>query len=108
MPPVRTYRPGSDPSGGPTFGYSEDTAPRPFVNYYGSSLISSESQGSVDRVNGTITVPAAGKYRITFSEHYMSSRANYYWAKTELQVNGISRRTPSTWGLSAGWGTNPT
>lgn len=81
-------------------------AARPFVNYAGS-LISSESQGSVDRTNGTITVPAKGIYRITFNEHYESGRANTYWAKTELQVNGSSRWSPSVWGVSTSLGTRP-
>jgi hypothetical protein len=82
------------------------TAARPFVNY-AESFISSESQGSVDRANGTITVPVAGVYRITFNEHYESGRANTYWAKTELQVNGNSRWTPSVWGVATNYGTRP-
>jgi hypothetical protein len=91
-----------------TLGYTTGTTPyRPFVSYTGSS----GSQDSVDRTNGTITVPAAGKYRITFSQHYMSNRTgtSWYWAKTELQVNGSSRWAPSTWARAGlNWGTLPT
>ena len=82
------------------------TAARPFVNY-AKSFVSSESQGSVNRANGTITVPVAGIYRITLNEHYESGRANTYWAKTELQVNGSSRWTPSVWGVATNYGTRP-
>jgi hypothetical protein len=87
--------------------YAAGLDPRPFVNY-GSGLISSESQGEVSLANGTITVPVAGKYRITFSQHSITNRGNYYWVKTELQVNGSSRWTPSTWGTQMGLGTFPT
>ena len=87
--------------------YTADTEPRPFVNY-STGFISSGSQGEVSLANGTIKVPVAGIYRITFSQHYGSGRADIYWAKTALQVNGSNRRTPSTWGLAKAWGTLPT
>jgi hypothetical protein len=82
------------------------------VSNYGSSLISSTDQGSVDQAAGTITVPFTGKYRVTLSMHYMHRSTNNYWARTILRVrhSGIttSRWTPSVWGAAAGLGTLPT
>ncbi|MDR2118569.1 MAG: hypothetical protein LBP25_03430 [Tannerellaceae bacterium] len=89
--------------------YSTENVRRPFINY-ADSLVSSATQGSVDRAAGTITVPFAGAYRITLSSHYMSNRTGStpYWALSELYVNGTVRWMPSTWGARSGNGTYPT
>lgn len=93
----------------PALTVSNTTALIPRENY-GDSLISSGYQSLVDKAAGTITVPFAGKYRVSFSVHYMSSRTgeNPYWAVSVLQVNGSARWTPSIWGTRSQWGAAPT
>jgi hypothetical protein len=93
-------RPSHNVSAGPAQPYP--------LTGYGSGFISSGGQGSYDTENGTITVPSKGIYRITFSKHYNYPGVQPYWATSELQVNGISRWTPSTWGAMRGSGTFPT
>jgi hypothetical protein len=80
----------------------------PYINY-ASSLISSAGQGSLNTAAGTITVPYAGAYRITFSVHYMSNRTGTspYWAASVLYVNNVIRWTPSIWGTASGNGSYP-
>jgi hypothetical protein len=97
---------------------STDTVIRPYTGYTGE-FISSDSEGSLNPTTGTITVPSAGRYRITFSIHFGSSRNDIYWAMPALLVNwdgtgsgaGHVRWTPSVWGVGGvtyGWGLFPT
>jgi hypothetical protein len=83
---------------------------RPYINY-ADSLVSSATLGSVNRTAGTITVPSAGKYRITASIHYGTERTtglDPYYALSALLVNGVARWTPSVWGTQQGLGISST
>jgi hypothetical protein len=66
---------------------------------YEDAQISSATQGSVNKAEGTISVPSDGKYRITLCVHYMmQDRPLPYWGVSALFVNGAERWRPSTWG----------
>jgi len=84
------------------------------INSYTTSVISSPVDGAVSTTNGTITVPFAGKYRITISGHWGTNRlqaAGTYRIIPMCFVNGVSRweglaigYTPwagMSWGLSS-------
>jgi hypothetical protein len=94
----------------PSPEYTGAAAIRPFISY-SNELISSTNQNNLlNRAAGTITVPSAGRYRITTSIHYGTTRSgnNPYWAKSLLFVNGNIRWYLSTWGARQGLGIYPT
>jgi hypothetical protein len=86
-----------------------------FANYE-RSTISSISEGEVYAATGTISVPFAGKYRITLNVHFMSDRTTeasiiHYKGTAIIRVTHggttSDRLSPSAWGGRSGAGTNP-
>lgn len=80
------------------------------IKLFSEQIHSNIAQGQVDRLNGTIKVPFAGKYRITIGGHWGTNRVgqNPYLIMPEIFVNGISVWTGNVVGYSNGWGLSPT
>jgi len=77
------------------------------------SAISSNSYGSVNAVDGSITVPVNGIYRITIGGHWGTNRmsptqAAIYIAGVIIRVNGTDAWEPNTICYGPGWGVSPT
>jgi hypothetical protein len=98
----------------PLLGYANTTGTRPFTNY-AHSVVSSTYQGlgGVSKSNGSITLPATGKYRITLSIYWIADGSNNRTAPYKTQA--ILRRnytedhtTFNFWAGILGYGVLPT
>lgn len=85
---------------------------RQVVNFP-SSIISSATSGAVNKVNGSITVPFTGYYKIMLSAWFSNKYTAYpsnalYVAYPWVYVNGVSKFQPHVVGLSHVYGVFPT
>lgn len=72
--------------------------------YYASGLLSNPSQGAIDIVNGVITVPISGYYKITIFASIVNNsniqNDNYYQISLGIKINGmVSNWNPCSYSL---------
>jgi hypothetical protein len=91
-----------------TLGYTTSFGTRALTTYAGSLI--SPGGGAVSAAAGSITLPKAGKYRITLSLYWESNRAAAapYLTRAVLRVGGSNLKTFSNWGGNKSYGVMPT
>jgi hypothetical protein len=100
---------------GPALGYTSTLGVRTFTGYADSHLSATpqyQGLGSVSKTAGTITLPVAGKYRVTLSIYWIANNSNGrtapYPARAILRVNGTNGPTFNSWSGRFGYGVLPT
>lgn len=80
---------------------------------YTDSVISDDSQGSVNKADGSIKLPQAGKYRVSVSIYWIAddshSNTPNYTTQAILRVNGTElKQRFNFWGGRRNYGVQPT